>query len=53
MEEEDGEEGEDGENQSPDNDENPDKHNLMNFVLQLKSIADEDDKKKSDWILLQ
>jgi hypothetical protein len=42
--EEGGEEGEDGEDQSPENDENSEKHHLMNFVLQLESIADEDDK---------
>jgi hypothetical protein len=47
--EEDGaEEGEDGEGQgkSEVNYEEQDKNNLMNFVLQLESVADEDDKKQ-------
>ena len=43
-----GEEGEDGEDQgqgkSKVNDEEQDKNHLMNFVLQLESVADEDDK---------
>jgi vacuolar-type H+-ATPase subunit I/STV1 len=43
--EEEGEEGKDqGQGKSKVNDEEPDKNHLMNFVLQLESIADEDDK---------
>ena len=43
--EEEGEEGEDqGQGKSEVNDEEQDKNHLMNFVLQLESVADEDDK---------
>ena len=39
-----GEEGEDGENQDQENEKNHDKNHLIDFVLQLESVANEDDK---------